>query len=240
MSKTAKLWRRKLSAVIEQRPHLYRNVMLFKHRNAPFIRRIVSRGHDIVIEGYPRSANSFAVSAFMYANGWRDPRVATHMHSPAQVVLAAEWKIPTLLNIRAPADAIPAYMAYAGQMGQIDTAGLSLDEKRAWIREQTLNYARFYETVAPLKAAYVLAPFEQVTQDFGVLIDQLNDRFNCRFDRFEHTEEAVQKIFTTRAVHLSPDAKRDGLKPVFTELYSESQNTDLRNRAESAYRRVFT
>lgn len=236
MNKYAKLWRRRLSASIERAPHLYRSLMIFRYRKAPFVRRIVSRGHDIVIEGFPRCANSFAVSAFMFSNGWRDPRVATHVHSPAQVVLAAQWGIPILLNIRAPADAIPAFMAFAGKLGRIDAAMLSLSDKRAWVREQTARYARFYETTTPLHAHYVLAKFEQTTADFGALIAQVNTRFGTDFDLFAHTEENVRMIFDHRAEHLSPDPRRETIKAEFSALYAEPGNAAPRARAEAAYR----
>ncbi|PYG25482.1 hypothetical protein [Pelagimonas varians] len=235
MSKKAMLWRRKLSAAVERSPHFYRSVMVFRYRNVPFVRRIVSRGHDIVIEGFPRCANSFAVSAFALANGWRDPRVATHMHSPAQVVLAAEWNIPTILNIRAPNKAIPAFMAFAGKLGKIDAARLGTADKRAWVNEQTLRFARFYETTTPLHEHYVLSTFQQTTQDFGKVIAQTNERFGCNFDIFQHTDENVQKIFDYRAEHLSPDASRDNFKAEYAELYAEKANASARQRAEDIY-----
>jgi hypothetical protein len=236
MSTTATLWRRRLSAVTERAPHFHRSLMIYRYRNAPFLRRIVSRGHDIVIEGFPRCANSFAVSAFMFSNGWRDPRLATHMHSPAQIVLAAEWKIPTILNIRAPQQAIPAFMAFAGKLGKIDASRLDTGAKAAWVREQTLRFARFYETTTPLHAHYVLATFQQTTTDFGAVIARVNEKFGSDFDIFPHSPENVQKIFDHRAEHLSPDARRDDFKAEYATLYAAPGNADARNRAEAIYR----
>ena len=44
-------------------------------------------GVDIVIEGFPRSANSVAVHAFRVAQD-RPVRIAHHLHAPAQVIAA--------------------------------------------------------------------------------------------------------------------------------------------------------
>lgn len=40
---------------------------------------VVARDTEIVIEGYPRSANTFAVAAFLLAQG-RPVKIAHHLH----------------------------------------------------------------------------------------------------------------------------------------------------------------
>lgn len=230
------LWRRRVSDLIERAPGLYRLILIARHRNSPFLRRIVSPGHDLVIEGFPRSANSFAVSAFMFANGWRDPRVATHAHSPAQVKLAARWGIPTLLVIRRPEQAIIGWMAYASQHGVRAERAMSPALKLAWMRAQTRRYARFYESTTPLGQHLVLATFEEVTRDFGAVISRLNATFGCNFDPFQHTPQTQGRVFAFGRRHLSPDPERDALKAEFAALYRARGNEKLRLRAEAAYR----
>jgi len=229
------LWRRRVSSLIEAAPGLYRLTLIARHRNSPFLRRIVSPGHDLVIEGFPRSANSFAVSAFMVANGWRDPRVATHVHSPAQVQLAARWGIPTIVVIRRPEQAIIGWMAWASQHGAQVPRAMSPARKLAWIRAQTARYAWFYEGTGPLGRHLVLATFEEVTHDFGAVISRLNAKFGCDFDAFEHTPETQERVFAFGRRHLSPDPERDALKAEFAALYRGQGNEKLRRRAEAAY-----
>ncbi len=139
----------------------------------------VRRDTEIVIEGYPRSANTFAVCAFLFAQG-RSVKIARHLHAPAQIVQAAHWKIPTLVLIRQPEDAI---------------LSLLVREPLLSAKQAFREYIKIYSTIFPYPHGYVLATFEEVTQDFGEVIDGINLKFGTKFLRFEHTQENVEKVF---------------------------------------------
>src|SRR5437773_4880663 len=64
---------------------------------------------EIVIEGFPRSATSFAVAAFQMAQD-HTVDIAHHTHSPSQVIEAVRRGIPTLLLVREPEDAILSHV----------------------------------------------------------------------------------------------------------------------------------
>ena len=70
--------------------------------------RAVTPDKLVVIEGFPRSGNSFARRAFIMAQGenFDVARIAHHLHVPAQVIRAARWRIPTLVLLRRPKDAV--------------------------------------------------------------------------------------------------------------------------------------
>src|SRR5829696_5842518 len=95
----AREWERRY---VGRHPVLYYNFYRLgsSHRNL-----LVDRSPQIIIEGFPRSGNTFAVVAFQQAQR-ESVRVAHHLHMPAQVVLAAQWGIPTLLLARKPTDAV--------------------------------------------------------------------------------------------------------------------------------------
>ena len=139
--------------------------------------RVVTPETQLVIEGFPRSANSFARVAFNRAqNG--TVRIATGLHVPAQVIRAARWRIPTLVLIRRPQDAV-----------------LSFAIRDPISVEQALKYyLSFYETVEGYGDAYVLGTFEEVTVDFGRVIQRLNDRFGTSFSPFRHNERNVEVV----------------------------------------------
>lgn len=141
--------------------------------------RIVEPTTELVIEGYPRSANTFCVWAFRQVQP-RDVRLAHHLHHPAQVIRAASWEIPTLVLIREPRDAVVSWV-----MRDPQPVGLALR-----------HYVTFYETVARYRDAYVLGTFEEVTSDYGAVIERINGKFGTRFSLFQHTEENVRKVFS--------------------------------------------
>lgn len=235
---TAPVLSRKTSDLLEAAPSLYRAAMIFKHRNRPFLRRIVSPEHDLVIEAFPRSASSFASQAFMFSNGWRDPRVATHTHSAAQIVLAAGWKRPMLVPIREPRQAVVSLMGLAEQTGEIDRAKVSEATIVRAVAYQTARYARFHERILPLREAYVLSTFEETTRHFDAVIGRLNKRFGTDFDLFDPSEDNMKRIFGASRVHLSPSAERDDLKARYDEMYMSEGNRRARERADRAYARM--
>src|SRR5829696_6536674 len=143
--------------------------------------RAVTPDTKLVIEGYPRSGNSFARRAFIMAQNDSEIKhhIAHHLHVPAQVVRAARWQIPTLVLIRRPKDAV---------LSLVLRDPLSVDQALRY-------YVAFYETVEGHRDAYVLGRFEEVTEDFGEVIRRINDRFGTAFSLFRHDEENVNNVF---------------------------------------------
>lgn len=143
----------------------------------------VTPASRIVIEGFPRSANSFAVVAFALAQGESSeaPGVAHHLHVPAQVQRGIRLGIPTIVLLRHPVDAV---------------ASLLLREP--WRTPDSCfgDYVGFYRAVSRCpESGYVVGEFSEVTARFGRVIAAVNDRFRTRFRPFEHTEENVRAVF---------------------------------------------
>jgi hypothetical protein len=134
---------------------------------------------DVVIEGFPRSANTFAVAAFRLAQP-ADVRIAHHRHAPAQVLGAAKIGVPALVLIREPEEAILSYVTRHPEIG---------------MRQALKDYIRFYERVLPHRGRFVCATFKEVTSDFARVTRRLNDRFGTSFEEFVHTDEHVQEVF---------------------------------------------
>lgn len=119
---------------------------------------------QIVIEGFPRSANSSTVAHFQAFN----PQVAIahHHHVPAQVMQAVEWGLPTLLLIRRPEDAIASFKCLQPDLS-LDTA--------------LKGYISFYANLLSYSAGFVIAPFDCLLEDFDRIIEQVNHKFNRDF-----------------------------------------------------------
>jgi hypothetical protein len=200
----------------------------------------VTPDKQLVIEGFPRSGNTFARRAFLMAQGERfdKTRISVHFHVPAQVVRAARWQIPTLVLIRKPKDAVLSFVIR-------DPISVDLALK---------YYISFYRTVEKYRDAYVLGLFEEVTEDFGQVIKRINDKFGTTFSLFRHDEENVSKVFAgmeTRARKVygdetpllerkvaRPSAARERIKHEIEYDLDNPKRKKLIAEAEAVYNRL--
>lgn len=190
----------------------------------------VGKNTELVIEGFPRSANSFAVGAFQSAQS-RPIVIANHLHAPAQILLAARRDIPTLVLIRQPADAVISMNAL-----HLELSDIQHRSPRNNTLEQLLrSYIRFYKTIMPYQEKYIVGVFEEVTSDFGAVIEKLNQRFNTKFSVFNHTEEKVQKIWQNQGMHAGPSNQRQEFKKFLKNELESDKNKVLVARADDLY-----
>src|SRR5215211_3597910 len=197
--------------------------------------RVVTPDTQLVMEGFPRSANSFARVAFNRAQSER-VRIAHGLHVPAQVIRAARWRIPTLVLIRKPKDAVLSFAI---------RDPISVDQALRY-------YLSFYETVEEYRDAYVLGLFEDVTEDFGQVIKRINDKFGTTFSLFRHDEENVSKVFADmdayarkkfgetlweRKVH-RPSAVKQRMKREIEYDLENPKRKRLIDKAEAVYDRL--
>lgn len=162
---------------IKQHPWIFYLASRNSYREG-FLKRAVDRRCDVVIEGFPRSANTFCVVAFECAQGHR-MRIANHCHTPSQFALAAKWKLPALLLIREPSEAVISNLVY------FDTVNVGSVINR---------YIQFHRPLVSLKASFLSADFSNVTRDFGQVVRRLNARFGTAFVPFEHTSSNLDRV----------------------------------------------
>lgn len=140
----------------------------------------MQRDTELLIEGYPRSGNSFVEAAFLCAQPSK-VRLAHHCHAAAQVLLGAKWRVPTLVIIRDPLEAACSLIMHHPDIFTPETA---LQE-----------YLVFYRAIFPVRDKFVLADFKQVTTDLGVAIKAVNQKYDTGFGVFEHNEANVAKAY---------------------------------------------
>jgi hypothetical protein len=134
---------------------------------------------ELVIEGFPRTANTFCVFAFQLAQ-LRPVRVAHHLHAPIQVATAVRLDKPVIVLIRPPMDAV---------------LSLVLRNPYVTIERALKDYSRFYEQVAPLRDRCVVGAFHEVTTDFGEVVRRVNRRYGTRFSAFTPTGQNVAECY---------------------------------------------
>ncbi len=198
----------------------------------------VSRTTEIVIEGYPRSGNTFAVVAFRLAQG-REIEIAHHLHAAAQIKRAARLDVPAIVLIREPSEAILSVV---------------VRDPHVSIRWALRSYIRFYSTVVPYLEKTVVAPFATVTSDLASIIRLVNTRYGTAFKEFAPTEDALNTVRQTveRMGQLDsmktgweyqlglalPSEQRRRAKEAHRAEYLDERNKRLRLTAESLYERV--
>jgi hypothetical protein len=198
----------------------------------------VSRTTEIVIEGYPRSGNTFAVVAFRLAQG-REIEIAHHLHAAAQIKRAARLDVPAIVLIREPSEAI---------------LSLVVRDPHASMRWAFRSYIRFYSTVVPYLENTVVAPFATVTSDLASIIRMVNTRYGTAFKELVPTEDALNSVRQTVEWMAQRDSMRTGwdyrlgvalpseqrrrAKEARRTEYLDERNKPLRLTAESLYERV--
>lgn len=157
----------------------YPRLFLWLYRRWPRYRHAVVRTHtEIVIEGYPRCANSFSLRAFRLANP--GVAVAHHMHAWPQVWAAIRRGLPCIVLIREPEAAVRSLLVRHPDISP--TAALR-------------SYAAFYAPLQGQTDNVVLAEFAQVIEDFGAILVRVNARFGTAFQPFLHSTESIAEVF---------------------------------------------
>ena len=134
---------------------------------------------DIVIEGFLRSGNTFAVAAFLVANG-PTVHIGRHLHGAPHVLRAVRYGLPTVVLIRKPADAVASYL---------------VRRPTITVEDALREYLDFYRTAWRARAGFVVGLFDDVIADFGGVVRVVNDRFGTSFTPWEPTAENEAAAF---------------------------------------------
>src|SRR5215211_299391 len=163
--------------VLSRYPALY--LPMVSHKPSADGEKIVDERTDLVIEGFPRSGNTFAVFAFEMAQP-RTVRIAHHLHAAAQVVRGVRLGRPVVVLLREPTDAVLSHL--------VRQPGITP-------RQALRNWIRFYRPIDSLRNDVCVATFDEVTTDLGPVIERVNVRFGTSFAPFEHTPGNVRRCF---------------------------------------------
>ncbi|WP_212525608.1 hypothetical protein [Actibacterium sp. MT2.3-13A] len=114
----------------------------------------------LVVEGYPRSSNSFAAEMIaVSANGiLQRAEIAHHTHEVANLQIAEHLGIPKIILIREPENAILSFHIYS----------------EAPIERCAEEYVAFYSGALKLMDKTAVVHFREVTDDFRTVIERIN------------------------------------------------------------------
>lgn len=139
--------------------------------SALLVQRMKSRYPDftrsetqVCIEGFPRSGNTFLYTAFHRWN--RAAAVSHHTHLSSSVVEAVKKRIPTIVLIRHPEDAVASAIAWDGLLS---------------VNFALLSYIIFYTVLWKYRHSFVVVEFGQAIDRTGDCIQALNMQFGSQF-----------------------------------------------------------
>lgn len=140
----------------------------------------LTRRTALLIDGYMRSANTYAVFAFRHSNG---PAVglAHHLHRPIVFRRAIALGVPALLTIRQPLGVMASMVQFAPENSITDVLH---------------TYRLFYQELEPVLDDLVVADFAEITADFGAVVRRLNERFGTSFVPYLKTEANDRAVFS--------------------------------------------
>ena len=185
---------------------------------------LVRKHTDLVIEGFPRSATTFSYYAFCMAQR-RRVHVAFHLHSPVNVVNALRMKVPVLVILRPPRDAVSSAFVRDPQIS---------------LKANLRRYDAFYRLLTPYKNDIVVADFKDVVRDFGQFVERINKKFDKNYLRPTNHPLDLEKIrdglvlrnqHGTQLTSYLPNDEKENLK---RQVDFRSCRTELR-RCEDLY-----
>lgn len=121
----------------------------------------IDESTDLVVEGFPRSGNTFCAEAFRYVGGAQFG-VVSHVHHVAQVKLAVRRGLPTIIVVRDPLDCLASYL---------------VGGPHATVRGVLREYIAYHEGLRHQVGDCMVVDFDDLTTDFDSVILRANDRF---------------------------------------------------------------
>lgn len=193
---------------------------------------------EIVIEGYPRSANTRMVAAIRLTCG-RNVRIAHHVHGSAQILRGVRLSIPTVVLIRNPLAA---------------TVSLIVRDKNIAIRQALRDYVNFYKPILPIKDKIMVVGFEEIVNEIDSVIENILNRFNIKFTRLErlHVDEKMLRNMINEmdiadsgmarvsetGVSLPCEARKRDAERISSIISENREFKNLLCAAEKTYRQV--
>lgn len=190
----------------------------FARRNGAFL---VKDSTDLVIEGFPRSANSFLETALRIT--LKPPfSLAHHTHARSQVESAVSRGIPCLVLVRNPIDAIVSYLE----------ENEKLSSPNVLLREYVIFYRKISKhdgNVKFISFESVVGNCEKVVQDIALwgnlpLIDDASKLHDPKIVFDELTLNAFKRVGIIPAYRRTKTKKQ--------QLNREKLRAEIRDRVE--------
>jgi len=174
-SRQIRAFRREVSV----RPYLYIPLRLLRKPHT-----VVKRDTELVIEGFPRSGNTWTEAVIRHC-AHEDIRLAHHSHAAAHVKHAVRLGVPTVVLFREPDAAVRSY--------------LTLYDNDIDPRDGYLDYLRFYRATLPFKDRQVLFfSFEDTTERTTEMVRTMAEHFGLSLSWQDLEKERTRQDIVAR------------------------------------------
>ena len=181
-------------------------------------------GLAIVIDGFPGSANSFAMRAFRAMQDDPECLIGNHYHSAAETIRAAKLGVPVLVTLRKPIDAVNSMVRR--------WPFVPFESALRW-------YVMFYKAIEPHLDKVVVSDFKTVTSDFPGVVTALNERFGTSFKN--QLPESRMAEFEPRLREADSEReKRLAEKKALEERFEAATSEGARKAADEMYDRMLS
>lgn len=139
---------------------------------------VVRRGTDLLVEGFPRSGNTYAY--LLSRETLQGPlKIAHHVHGEAQFRCAAKYQVLAILLIRNPVAVCTSLLV----------------RQPALRAAQALShYARYHRSLWTLRDHFIVLPFEDLIDKPTILVELLAERYPGRFRFLGYTTETAKRV----------------------------------------------
>ena len=166
-----------------------RETLLRHYPDSPDL--ITSRDTELVVEGFPRSSNTFFVTLLRHQQRTHDQnaiKIAHHTHRYENLLLALEYSKPAVVLVRKPDDALASLALF--------------NQRKVSINELGQRYRVFYEYVTQNESHFLTASFNTVVSDPNLVLGLLHERWGINVPRvtdLESTKSEVAQLTKSRS-----------------------------------------
>lgn len=198
---------------------------------------IVRTDTDIVVEGYPRSGNTYLVALLM-SSSKRTLKIARHRHEIGQIRFAIRNKIPIVIVVRKPLDSAVSFVLRENV--SLNFALRYYKYFYGWIMKQNLEKITLFDfsqvteqqTFVLEKVGHLLEK-SCISSDYS---DEQEEEVRERVKKMELLDSGKQEI---RSSHLALPSSRRGEKSQSIKASINTKDRQLLAECDRIYQNLF-
>lgn len=178
--------------------------------------RQITGATDIVVEGFPRSGNTFTTFALEQAAG-HELTIASHVHQPCQIKLALSRGLPTVMVVRDPVSALASYLVY---------------DRRFSIPTVIGEYCAYHRELVPYAERTLVCEFDEVTSHMSSVVSRINHRYALQISPFDESPSNVERVLAQ--IEVRHKLVHPGLDPVQSAASPQKNRSKINSEMREA------